>query len=202
MSIPDNTENQTVAHNTDQNDEPSPDTRDTRMFIRGTGSLFQAIGMVWLFSACGVWFLSGYVVEPASHPPQQWRSYLAGEHLPASLLAIGILASFVGGLGLSATGMGLQGERPSSGKAALIVCSCLTIIFWGIAFSYVVLAKQWIGGAVAALLGLASTVLLLFAWRCAYEIKRDPPPQDSVVTEEFLEKYRRERAERLSKYDP
>ncbi len=182
-----------------QGDKPPS---DTRMFMRGTGTLFQAMGIALLLTACGVWAISGYVVKPVSNPPQQWRSYLTSEHLPASLLALGILTSFVGGLGLSAAGIGLQGERPSSGRAALIVCGVLSILLLAIAFSCVVFAKLWIGGAIATALGLVATVLFLFAWRCASDIKRDPPPPDSVVTDEFLENYRRERAERLSKYNP
>ena len=116
------------------------------------------------------------------------------DDLAAALLTIGAAASLVGGVGLVGAGIGLQGERPSSGIVAALVTGLLSLVFWSIFGLYCFKTESW-SGRIASLFfaGLASSLFAL-AVRAAMILRRFPPPPDqNVVTDEFLEQYRTRR---------
>ena len=155
----------------------------------GAGFVFQCVGGVFLLGVCCVWSFTTYFNPPSPQPNAHWMDNLA-----AALLTIGAAATLVGGVGLVGAGIGLQGERPSSGIVAALVTGFLSLLFWSICGLYFFKTESW-GGRIASLLfaGL-STSLFGLAARSAILMRRFPPPPDqNVVTDEFLEQYRTRR---------
>ncbi len=162
--------------------QPSP-----RAFAIGTGFVLQTIGTIFIGGSCVFWWLSGRLVAPTTAPGESWLNHLSGDRLPAALGALCILTGVVGGIGLIAAGMGLQGERPSSGRVAIVVTGSMAGIFWLLCFALAFKADAWLAAVVPGALGLVLTVLVLFAAHSTTILARFPPPADqSVVSEEFL----------------
>lgn len=119
------------------------------------------------------------------------------DNLAAALLTIGAAATLAGGVGLCGVGIGLQGERPSSGIAAFIVTGLLGLTFWIIFGIYCFRTDSWSGRITALLFAGVTSSLFALAIRSAMILRRFPPPQDqNVVTDEFLEAYRTQRRSR------
>ena len=166
-----------------------------------TGRWLQAIGLFMLLSGCCFWSLSGLILTPASRPAENWSDYLEGAHRSTALLTIDIVTTFVGGLGLCGTGLGLCERRRYAGIAAMCISGIMAVIYIATAVGFATL-KAWLAALPVAALGLLCLALFFIAAHCASLLKRFPPPPYNPVTEEFLEKWRQERDQRRSQYDP
>lgn len=174
---------------------PSP-----RAFAIGTGVVLQTAGILFVVGAFCCWGLSSLVEKPAKVPETRWMDYLAGDRLPAAALTLGIVVALVGGLGMLAAGVGLQGERPSSGWIASVVTGVTAALYWVLCGVLLVKVGSVVGAIATATLGAVMSCLFALSWRSASVLRRFPPPADqSVVTEEFLEEHRRAREERRRK---
>lgn len=170
----------------------SPDS--PRAHVIATGHIFFSVGLVFLLGACCFWGFSSHVVRPADEPAARWADYFSGDRLPAAMLTIGVATTLIGGFGLVAVGVGLQGERPSSGPVAVVLTALMAIVYWGTCAVLIVKTGSWSYALTPAVFALASTVLFAVAVHCAAVLRRFPPPPDqNVVTDEFLEEYRKRR---------
>ncbi|MFQ5494268.1 MAG: hypothetical protein ACE5EX_02710 [Phycisphaerae bacterium] len=166
---------------------PSP-----RAFAVGTGFVFQSVGMVFLLGACCLGSLSDRLVKPADDPGVRWVDYLRGEEMPAAVATIALATTLIGGIGLIGTGIGLRGERPGSGPAAVVVTTIMTAVYCWASVVLTLKAPSLAAGLTATVLALLSTGLLILALRSAWVLRRFPPPQDqNVVTDEWLDQQRR-----------
>lgn len=174
-----------------------------RAFVTATGLVFQVVGLVMLLGSCCFWSFSGRVLEPVEVPTEQWTDHFRGERLPAALLTLGVVTTFVGGIALTAAGVGLQGEIRGSGRAAMAVSVLMAVIY--LAAGVMLIAKTSHRGSalVPIVFGLVTSVLFLLAGHSASVLRRFPPPADQhLATEEFLRKHKEDRLKRLEEYDP
>ena len=167
-------------------DSPSP-----RAFAIATGFVFQSVGMMSVLGVCCFWSLTTYFVPPDAGSGTHWMENLSGERLASALVTIGVAVSLVGGMGLIGVGVGLQAEQPSSGWAAMIVTSILAMTYWVVCALFVFKVGSWSGGIVSGLFAAAITVLFALSTHSAGILRRfPPPPNQNVVTDEFLEQHR------------
>lgn len=200
------------ARSCDPDERPIEDEaeRKARSFVRGTGAVFQVVGIFLLFGACCVWPVTGGASggapspadaprETAAEPSEFGRSSVGRPALPLVLLAV----TLVGGFACAACGVGLQAERLGAGRIAALVAGLQALGLFAVAIAEV--AGQ--GASVRALLAGGLAVLSAFLFLVAFEsgrlLRRFPPPPDlGEATPEFMEEYRRKRLERLQNYDP
>jgi hypothetical protein len=177
-------------------------TSSPRAHCVAAGLLFQSIGSILLFGSCCLWSMSGLIEPKVDEPPGQWLGLLWGEHRTTALLTLNMITSFVGGMALLAAGVGLTGEKRLSGRLAMVIAGLMTLLYVGSAIAFAVLDGRWGAMILAGVLGVVCGGLFLAAAHCAAILKRHPPPADqNVVTDEFLERYRREREERRRKFN-
>ena len=177
---------------------PSP-----RAFAIGTGVAFQTIGSIYAFIAILAWAISAWILPRASGPAAQWTDFLAHENLPAAMITILILVSFVGGLALIAAGVGLQGERRRSGIVAMTVSGLMVPCYVVVAIILLVALNRIFTAIGILVLALPAGVLFMLAGYSASILRKFPPPPDlNAATPELLEEFRRKRLERLKHYDP
>ena len=182
--------------------KPDP-TPSPRAFAIGTGVAFQAVGAVLVFAACVAWGISAWTAPKASTPLSNGTEFFRGEHLPSALMTVALLTTFVGGGGLLAVGVGLQGERPSSGRAAMLASGAMAACYFIIAVSYVVALGRIFSALIVFALGLLAAVLFMLAGHSASILRQFPPPADlNAATPELLEEFRQKRLERLKHYEP
>lgn len=173
---------------------------DPRNFVVGTGVVFQSVGCVLLFGGCCLWSISGHVVTPDSAPPESWLGYFSNR-TAAVAWTIGVAASFVGGLALAAVGVGLQGERASSGRIGLVAAALLFAIFSAVAGLLGFADSRWGAAIVPIVLAVVMLVLFLLSLRSSHLLRRFPPPPHTEATEEVLDEIRKRREERRKYYD-
>jgi hypothetical protein len=180
--------------------EPPPSPRS---FAIGTGVAFQTVGGVLVFAACLVWGFAAWTAKKSSTPLENWTDFFRGEHLPTALMTIALLVTLVGGASLLAVGVGLQGERPSSGRAAMVASGLMAVGYFVVAVTYVVAAGRILAALIVFALGLLVAVLFMIAGQSASVLRKFPPPSDlSAATPELLEEFRQKRLERLKHYEP
>jgi len=180
--------------------QSTEEVRNPRGFAMRTGILFQTIGSAFLFGGCLLWSISGNVVTPESNPPQDWLGYFASR-TSAAAWTVGVVTGFVGGLALASVGVGLHGERPSSGKLAVGVTAILFVLYALVAGVLVVEEGHWGAAIIPTVLSVVMLCLFLLALRCAHLFRRFPPPPHTEATEEILDEIRKQRAERRKYYD-
>ena len=79
----------------------------------------------------------------------------------------------------------------------------MSLIYWSLSAVLALAAGVIATAVLAALFGFFTTVLVLLAAHSASVLKKHPPPEDQGnATEEILEEFRRQRAERLKDYEP
>jgi len=173
-----------------------------RAFVTGAGFVLQGAGMIFMFGACGVWLFSAFFIDKADAPVDRWTDYLSSSSSTAAYITLGLLTSLVGGIGLAAVGVGLQGEKASSGYWAMGVAGLMAGLFGALSVALFTREGSWGIGLVTASLFVGSIGLFLLACYSAGILRKHPPPQDlNDVTDEFLDAYRAKRDERRKKYD-
>lgn len=171
-----------------------------RNFAMGTGVVFQSVGCILLFGGCCLWSISGHVVTPDTAPPESWLGYFSSR--PSAVAwTLGVTTSFVGGLGLAALGVGLLGERASSGKLSVIATAILVVSYLVVAGMLGFAESRWGAAIVPILLAGVMFVLFLLSLRSSYLFRRFPPPPHTEATEEILDDIRKRREERRKYYD-
>ncbi len=164
-----------------------------RAFASGCGFVFQAVGATLFLASCCLWASSDTVFpieqsERGSDFVSQLRQ--AGSAMP--IVTLGMILTLIGGLGLAATGIGLQGERPRSGGAGMIAAGFFTAAQATTAILLVQRSGSWAPAVVPGLLAVVGAVLFMMAGYSRQLIRRYPPPPDqSKATEEFLREVQR-----------
>lgn len=169
---------------------------DPRAFVTATGFVFQIIGLIMSGGGCLLWSLSDWLQEAPEAPVAGVEDLLRADVRAAAIGMAAITGSFIAGLALVATGVGLQGERPTAGRWALVAASALALLWWGcVAALWLDSAPIWQLGT-AALVALLCTALFLLAGNCARILKLHPPPRDqNAVNDAFLREYSSRRHE-------
>lgn len=187
-----------------QNQESSPTPEPSpRAFAIGTGAVFQTIGLLMVLAACIAWAISAFAIKSNTQPASKWSDFLREPYLASALLTLALAATLIGGLALLAVGVGLQGERRNSGRAAMIATGFVTTAYLLVSVLYVVGLQLYVRAIFFLLLGLASVVLFMLAGHSASILKKFPPPPGlNDATAELLEEFRQKRLERLKHYDP
>jgi peptidoglycan/LPS O-acetylase OafA/YrhL len=180
---------------------PTDEPGNPRAPVIWSGAVFQGVGIVLTLSGCAVWGVSGYFQQPADQPAASWLDFFQDRSGPA-LWTLGVLASFLHGLLMTAAGMGLQGERPRSGRLALGVCLLFAAVYLVLAVAIAVLSGRWLWPLVPLALTALTLSLLPLASRSASLLRQFPPPPDlNRATPEIMAEHRRKREERLRELD-
>ena len=126
-------------------------------------------------------------------PADRWfGDYARQGALARTVGLVCIATTLITGLGLIATGLGLQGERRTSGRWALVFATALAVVWCAGA-----ICLWWISAAywkviVAAFFAGAGTILFLMAGNSARILKLHPPPDEqNAVSDEWLQQYSR-----------
>ncbi len=176
--------------------EPNP-----RAFAIGTGVVFQTVGVCLALAACILWALSQKWIAPTDAPAANWWEFFSTRFVPA-VWTIGILTSFVYGLALAATGIGLQGERPGSARLAVGVNAAAAAAFAAMAILLVVREGRFTLLVLPVFMALIGVGLLVLSTGCVSTFRQFPPPPDlNRATPEMLEEHRRKREERYRSLD-
>ena len=176
---------------------PSP-----RAFVTACGYVFQVLGGLLVFAACGGWLASGLTAPAATIPAARWTDYLTGPNLTAALLTLGFFTGFVGGLGLMAAGLGMQGEKKGSAMTGMMVSGAMSLAYLVLAFLLLANAQRYVFGAAVVILSLLCGGAAILAAISHSTLKRFPPPGDyNLLTEEIIDEVRRKRDERRKEYD-
>ncbi len=167
-----------------------------RAFVTATGFVFQVLGFVLAGGGCLLWSISGFLEDELDQPINVVSDYVRRGVLSKTIALVCIVTTSIAGLGLIATGLGLQGERRGSGLWALAVTGILALVWWGSMVGFVWVSAVYWKIIVAAFFAGISTVLFLLAGNSSRILKLYPPPDDlSVVSDEFLEEYSRKGSE-------
>ncbi len=167
--------------------EPSP-----RAFCQATGVVFQVVGAIVVVATCcwgGINLFTETPIKP--HDPQRRLVSVVDDSEPYQLWSMAaVCVCFTGGLAAGAIGLGLQHERPRSGRTAMLLAGVVAGFFW----CYLVFGvmhpatgRLLVAGGSAAVW----TVLFLLAGHSAELLKRFPPPAEAPWTERDEDDLRR-----------
>jgi len=167
------------AHPSSSDGAPSPaqGTPSPRAFCHATGFVYQSAGFLLALSTCCWWSFAGRFQSEARPAEPDRRVVVLSEDATTaqkwSLAAVCV--SFIGGLALTAAGIGLQSDRLRSGRGAMALTACAALFHW----AYVVAAGWTFGGVgrliTGAVLALAWTVFFLLAGVSHGVLQRHPP---------------------------
>jgi len=164
-----------------------------RSLARGSGYVFQAVGLVLLLSGCCLGPLVGYFQGEQDVAPRTFVEWFRDSPPGQLLTGINIIVTGLAGLALMVFGLGLHQERRGSGTGALIATGALALNWWATAVAAILYAPSILRIGVSLLLAIAATLLFLLAGAARRELKLHPPPPDEPVTEEFLKQLERRR---------
>jgi len=126
-----------------------------------------------------------------------------GLTLPGTMALLGVAISLLGGVGMVAAGVGLQGEKRYSGVVGMIVSGAMAFVYAGLVAYIWLSAIAWPASILPLLLALLCAVLFLLAAHSASLLRRHPPPADyNVVTDEWIQAYRARRREQREEMTP
>jgi hypothetical protein len=168
-----------------------------RVFAIGSGVVLQTVGTLFALGSCCLWSTSTFYMDRAEAPAARWSDFLFANPIAAAW-TIGILTTFVGGIGLVAAGIGLQGEQPSSGALAMVVSGLMTLLLAALGILLMVAERAYVLSITPLVLALVCGLLFALSGHSASVLRRFPPPPDlSSATPEILEEQRRRREERI-----
>lgn len=192
---PDPPENTSTATPQDAADNP-------RAFVTASGFVLQVLGGLLAFSACLAWAISALMASSTATPTPRWTDHLSGPQSATALLTLGLFTSLVGGLGLLAAGVGMQGEKKGSALTGLIISTLMALVYVVLAVLLIVSAHRFLLGAAALLCGILTGGAAILAAISHTTLQRFPPPGDyNLLTEEIVEEIRRKRDERRKEFD-
>lgn len=172
-----------------------------RSFAIVTGYVFNAVGLALILSTCCLLLFSGWIIAPWDSPVDRWVELLSPQRLSATLTGTALIVSFVVGTGLIATGVGLQGEKPSSAAPAMFVAGVLAGVHGAIVVLAGVQGGAWAVAGCSAVLVVVGTVLFLLAGHSRAILRQFPPPEDqNIVSDEWIANYRDERRRKMTVY--
>ncbi len=170
---------QPPSHQADSPDASTgPAGENPRAFSQGTGYVLQIVGLILMLSGCCVCSLLGWYQDESDVPINSPADYFAQPNLPLALAALNLFASFAGGIGLLGAGIGLQGDRPNSGRIAMWITGLLALTWWATAVAHLLLTKSIPGTITAVVLAAGCTFLFLLAGNSARVLRENPPPED------------------------
>ena len=108
----------------EQSNDPS-----LRSFVTATGYIFQVVGLAFAGGGCLLWTLTGYLEPTLDEPIAVVGDYFQSSARVMAINLACIATTCVAGLGLLATGLGMQGERPGSGRWAMVIAAILAIVW-------------------------------------------------------------------------
>ncbi|RME41491.1 MAG: hypothetical protein D6788_01095 [Planctomycetota bacterium] len=165
-------------------DAGAPDAAHPRAVVVSIGQAFLGVGIALLLTACGFGAFGEWMSPPSSTPPTA-----SGERPASATIALlATMVAGVGGMGLLAVGLAMQGEHPGSGRAGTIIAGAVTIVSLALTIAAGLADGGGrglaVGTGLVAIVGFCMTALAAHA---ASVLKRHPPPPDrSTVTDEFL----------------
>lgn len=156
---------------------PGQETPSPRAFCHATGFVYQSAGFLLALSTCCWWSFAGRFQAEARPAEANRRVVLLSEDATAaqkwSLAAVCV--SFIGGLALTAAGIGLQSDRLRRGRGVMALTACAALFHW----AYLITTAMTIGGVgrllTGAALALAWTVFFLLAGVSHGVLQRHPP---------------------------
>lgn len=172
---------------------PEDDAPSTtpRAFAQGTGLMLQVVGMCMFMSSCCVCSM-GWLVDPSASPAQVAKllddkpTIVDDSRNPFSTpgktgVVLMIMFTSVGGLALTAFGLGLQTDKPKAAWAATITSLLLVVIF------IVAGVCLWRGGVtpvgmtINAVLIVLSVMITGFCIAALKQIRQHPPSGDIEI---------------------
>lgn len=160
---------------------------------RGSGYVFQVVGLVLLLSGCCLGPLIGYFQGEQHLDPHTFVEWVRYSPPGQLLTGINIIVTALAGLALVVFGLGLHQERRSSGTGALAATVALALNWWATTIAAILYAPSILRIAVSLVFAVGATLLFLLAGAARRELKLHPPPPDEPVTEEFLKQLDRRR---------
>ncbi len=180
-----------------QTDDPKEQTESPRAFATGTGAVCQLVGIVYMIITAIYWFASGRLHLPIRDGIDNVAEYFKPENIVLAAATLNVLVGFAGGLSLAAFGIGLQGERRTGGIGALVTAALLILANVIGVVCCVAYGPAWFAVIIFTLTAGANTIIFLLAGHSASVLKKYPPPPDqSVVTDEWIEEYHQKRREK------
>lgn len=154
-----------------------PESNPSLAFCRGTGAAHQFFGLILVLGTCCWGFVYVFLEDPVK-PVESGRTLVSVAADSPAYRLWGMTAfwlTFAGGLASAACGLGLQSERPGSGRIAMALSGGAGLFFW----AYLAACIFWFPGAarivIAAIMALAWTALFLLDGHCAELLRRHPP---------------------------
>lgn len=188
--------------NTPKAATPSESADSPRAFVTASGFVLQMFGGLLTFGALVAWGLSALMTSSTAAPTPRWTDHLSGPQSAAALLTLGLFVTLIGGLGLMAVGVGMQGEKKGSALAGVVVGSAMSLAYLALAVLFVVLTRRFVLGGTGLLLAIfcgAATVLAVISHTT---MRLHPPPTDyNLLTAEVMDEVRRQRDARRKEFD-
>ena len=182
--------------------QPGSGEENPRAFVTASGFLLQVLGGFLTFSACLAWAISAMLSSSTATPAPRWTDHLTGPQSATALVTLGLFTSLVGGLGLLAAGVGMQGEKKGSALTGLVMSSLMALVYVALAVLLIASAHRFVLGGAALLCGILSGGAAVLATISHATLKRSPPPGDyNLLTAEIVEEIRRKRDERRKEFD-
>ncbi|QOJ04497.1 MAG: hypothetical protein HRU71_13795 [Planctomycetia bacterium] len=156
---------------------PGPEEPSPRAFCHATGFVYQSAGFLLALSTCCWWSFTGrFQAEARPAEPDRQVVVLTEDATAAQKWSLAaVCVNFIGGLALTAAGIGLQSDRLRSGRGVMTLTASAALFHW----SYFVTAAWTFGGMgrliTSAVLALAWTVFFLLAGVSHGVLRRHPP---------------------------
>ncbi len=155
------------------------DDANPRAFAQASGAVFQVVGPVLMLSSCCLFSLLGLIQEQVDQPIGSFQDWLTVATVPQIVGGLDVLFSTIAGAMLMAVGIGLQGERPSAGRHAVIVTTLLAVGWWASFLAFILFGGRWWQILLSLLLAAGATLLFLLAGTSARTLRLHPPPPDA-----------------------
>ncbi|HEY3245982.1 MAG TPA: hypothetical protein VGM03_21780 [Phycisphaerae bacterium] len=175
-----------------------------RAFVSATGLLFQVVGVIYVLGGCCLWSLAGQLIDRPAEVRSWWSTQGAGENVLVAggrdvrplwaqrAGAAAVVGTFLGGLALTAFGIGMQGEKQRSAIWGTLAAGALALLWLACAAAWMLLASAWLRAGLAVLLSAVNTLLMLLAAYSARTLRLHPPPPDTgIVSPEFVQQFER-----------
>ncbi len=165
-----------------------------RSFVRAAGFVFQSVGFLLSISTCCVWSLAYWWQDslPPGTSTDALKDWFGAADAVRLWATIGVAATFVGGLSLLVTGLGLQQDRIRRGTLNVVLCAVFALFFWAYLGMAVVKFPSAGRIAVVAIMAVVWTGCFLLAGATREQLKKAPPmPTERAWTSRDEDEFRR-----------